>query len=88
MWANITTSIAKTFDAFTTLANAANSGAKAIENLCIVAEETSASYVDDARNDREVKQIERRSAYEEAKAKALAKRAALKLEAPTDVEAK
>ena len=36
----------------------------------------------------EVKQIERRSAYEEAKAKALAKRAALKLEAPTDVEAK
>lgn len=88
MWSNITASIAKTFDAATTLANAANLAAKAIENLAQVAEETSATYVDDARADREIKQIERKAQYEAAKAKALAAAKRTALTAPIDVEAK
>ena len=87
MFANITSSIAEIFNAVTTVASAANYGAKALENLAIVAEETSGQYVDNARSDREIKQIERLAAYEQAKAKALAKKKQLALEA-TDVEAK
>ena len=88
MFANITSSIAEIFNAVTTVASAANYGAKALENLAIVAEETSGQYVDNARSDREIRQIERLAAYEQAKAKALAKKKQLALEAATDVEVK
>lgn len=88
MFANITASVAEIFNAVTTVASAANYGAKALENLAIVAEETSGQYVDNARSDREIKQIERLAQYEAAKAKALAKRKQLALEATTDVEVK
>ena len=88
MFANLTAAFAQTFNAITTVASAANYGAKALENLAIVAEETSGQYVDNARSDREIKQIERMAAYEQAKAKALAKRKELALLAPTDVEVK
>lgn len=87
MFANITASVAQIFNAVTTVASAANYGAKALENLAIVAEETSGQYVDNARSDREIKQIERMAAYEQAKAKALSKAKSTGITF-TDVEAK
>lgn len=87
MFANITAAIAQTFNAVTTLASAAEKLAKTADNLATVGVEASGIHVDNARSDREIRQIERLAQYEAAKAKALAKKKQLVLEA-TDVEAK
>ena len=91
MFANITAAIGQTFSAVTTLASAAERAAKTLDNLARVGEETSGLYVDNAKMDREIRQIERMAQFEAAKAKALAhaKARAAALNAPvTDVEAK
>ena len=87
MFANITAAIGQTFSAITTLASAAERLAKTCDNLARVGEETSGIYVDNAKTEREIRQIERLAQYEAAKAKALA--AARALAAPvTDVNVK
>ena len=91
MFANITASVAQIFSAVTTLASAADRAAKTLDNLAQVGEQTSAQYVDNAKIDREIKQIERMAEYEQAKAKAMAKAKSLALanaSAVVDVEAK
>lgn len=92
MWANIVKAGAQVFNAVGTTALAAgtaaealNHSANALKNLAIVAEETSAQYVDNARGDRELAQVERLAKYEEAKAKALAAARARALPAVTEV---
>ena len=88
MFANITAAIAQTFNAVTTLASAAEKLAKTADNLATVGVETSGIYVDNARSDREIAQIERKARYEAAKAKALSAAKSTALTAPIDVEAK
>lgn len=96
MWTNIVKAGAQIFNAVGTTALAANTaaealnhGANALKNLAVVAEETSAQYVDNARGDRELAQVERLAKYEEAKAKAIAaaraRAAAITVEAETAV---
>lgn len=95
MWTNIVKAGAQIFNAVGTTALAANTaaealnhGANALKNLAVVAEETSAQYVDNARGDREVAQVERMAKLEEARAKALAasaRRAALTVDAEPSV---
>lgn len=92
MWTNLVAAGAQIFNAVGTTAMAANTaahalnhGANAMKNLALVAEETSAQYVDNARGDRELAQVERLAKYEEAKAKALAAARARALPAATEV---
>ena len=51
----ITTAIVQLFSVFTTLCNAADKGAKALDNLATVAEEASGAYADESRAVREAK---------------------------------
>ncbi len=89
MFANLTTAFAKSFNVIGTLADAADLGATAIKNLAEVAAETSGTYKDNAKIEREIKQVEKLAEFAALRAKLAAKQAMLAApSSATDVQPK